>query len=59
MADGEVFDLTPGMMLRVGPRQKRQISPGPDGIRFLALGGAPGSFHASPWWELGGPVPAA
>jgi hypothetical protein len=59
VADGEAFDLAPGMMVRVGPTQKRQILPGPDGIRFIALGGAPGSFNASPWWELGGPVPGA
>lgn len=59
VADGESFDLAPGMMVRVGPTQKRQILPGRDGIRFIALGGAPGSFNASPWWELGGPVPGA
>ncbi len=59
VADGERFELRPGMMARVGPSQKRQILPGSEGIRFIALGGAPGAFTASPWWELGGPVPGA
>jgi hypothetical protein len=58
-ADGERFELRPGMMVRVGPEQLRQILPGPAGIRFIALGGVPGTFHHSPWTELGGPVPAA
>jgi hypothetical protein len=56
-ADGEVFELRPGMMARVGPEQLRRIVPGPEGIRFVALGGVPGSFRASAWTELGGPVP--
>jgi mannose-6-phosphate isomerase-like protein (cupin superfamily) len=59
VADGERFELRPGMMARVGPSQKRQILPGSEGIRFIALGGAPGTFTASPWWELGGPLPGA
>jgi hypothetical protein len=56
-ADGEVFELRPGMMARVGPDQLRRIVPGGDGIRFIALGGAPGSFAAGAWTELGGPPP--
>ena len=57
VADGEVFELRPGMMARVGPAQLRRIVPGADGIRFVALGGVPGSFRQSPWTELGGPLP--
>ena len=57
-ADGEAFELRPGMMARVGPGQLRQIVPGDEGIRFIALGGAPGSFAASAWTELGGPPPS-
>ena len=34
------------MMARVGPSQRRRIVPGPDGIRFIALGGRPGAFDA-------------
>jgi len=56
-ADGQVFELRPGMMARVGPKQLRQIVPGDEGIQFIALGAVPGSFHPSPWTELGGPMP--
>src|SRR3954466_9848924 len=57
VAGSERFELRPGMMARVGPEQLRRILPGPDGVRFVALGGVPGSFAASPWTELGGPPP--
>ena len=56
-ADGQAFELRPGMMARVGPEQLRQIVPGDGGIQFIALGAVPGSFHPSPWSELGGPMP--
>ena len=56
-AGEESFELRPGMMARVGPEQLRRIVPGDQGIRFIALGGAPGSFQASAWTELGGPLP--
>jgi mannose-6-phosphate isomerase-like protein (cupin superfamily) len=56
-ADGERFELQPGMMVRVGPEQLRQIKPGPEGIRLIALGGRPGTFEAAPWTEVGGPLP--
>jgi hypothetical protein len=52
------IELRPGMMVRVGPDQLRQIVPGPEGVRFIALGGVPGSFDSSPWTELGGSPPA-
>jgi hypothetical protein len=57
VAGGERFELRPGVMVRVGPEQFRKVLPGADGIRFVALGGRPGSFAASPWTELGGPPP--
>ena len=56
-AGDERFELRPGMMVRVGPEQLRQILPGPAGVRFVALGGVPGTFTPSPWTELGGPPP--
>jgi len=56
-ADDEVFELRPGMMARVGPEQLRKVEPGEEGIQFIALGAVPGSFHPSPWSELGGPLP--
>lgn len=57
VADGEMFELRPGMMARVGPEQRRKIVPGEEGIRFVALGAVPGSYDPSPWSELGGPLP--
>jgi mannose-6-phosphate isomerase-like protein (cupin superfamily) len=56
-AGEERFELRPGMMVRVGPEQLRQILPGPAGVRFVALGGVPGTFAPSAWTELGGPPP--
>ena len=56
-AGQERFALRPGMMVRVGPEQLRQILPGPAGVRFVALGGVPGTFTPSPWTEVGGPSP--
>jgi mannose-6-phosphate isomerase-like protein (cupin superfamily) len=56
-AESERFELRPGMMVRVGPEQRRRIVPGQEGIRFIALGGVPGSFRPSAWTELGGPWP--
>jgi hypothetical protein len=56
-AGDQRFELRPGMMVRVGPEQLRQILPGSSGVRFVALGGVPGTFTPSPWTELGGPPP--
>jgi mannose-6-phosphate isomerase-like protein (cupin superfamily) len=57
IADEATFDLYPGVMARVGPAQRRKIVPGPQGIRFVALGGRVGAHTPSPWTELGGPWP--
>jgi mannose-6-phosphate isomerase-like protein (cupin superfamily) len=57
VADGSEFELRPGLMIRVGPDQLRRILPGPEGIRFLAIGGAPGTFAAGAWTELGADPP--
>ena len=57
VADGSEFDLLPGTMVRVGPDQLRRIVPGPDGIRFVAIGGAPGAFTPGAWTELGADPP--
>ncbi|HYX85342.1 MAG TPA: hypothetical protein VE777_10265 [Gaiellales bacterium] len=57
IADGAEYALRPGVMARVGPAQLRKIVPGPDGVRFVALGGAPGAFVAAPWTELGADPP--
>ena len=59
VADGREFELGPGTMARVGPDQLRQIRPGPEGIRFVAIGGAPGTFDPGAWTELGADPPGA
>jgi mannose-6-phosphate isomerase-like protein (cupin superfamily) len=59
VAGEERFELVPGTMARVGPKQLRQIVPGPEGIRLIALGGRPGTFEAPSWTELGAPPPMA
>jgi hypothetical protein len=45
-------------MVRVGPDQLRQIHPGPEGIRFVAIGGSPGAFTPGEWTELGADPPS-
>ena len=57
LADGREYELRPGMMASVGPAQLRKVVPGPDGIRFVALGGAPGAFAPGAWTELGADPP--
>src|SRR5215471_3056807 len=51
------FELRPGTMVRVGPDQLRRILPGPEGIRFVAIGAAPGAFSPGGWTELGADPP--
>jgi mannose-6-phosphate isomerase-like protein (cupin superfamily) len=57
VADGREYELKPGLMARVGSAQMRQVVPGPEGIRFVALGGTPGSFAPGAWTELGADPP--
>lgn len=57
VADGAEYELVPGTMARVGPTQLRRILPGPEGVRLLALGGAPGAFTPGAWTELGADPP--
>jgi mannose-6-phosphate isomerase-like protein (cupin superfamily) len=58
VADGVSYELRPGTMARVGPQQPRRILPGRDGVRFIAIGGRPGSFQAGAWTEIGADPPA-
>jgi hypothetical protein len=56
--DGEAHELEPGALVRVGAGQKRQLVPGPEGFRMVAVGGRPGESYSPPaWTELGGPLP--
>jgi len=57
VADGLEYDLRPGMMAKISPSQMRRIVPGSAGIRFVALGGAPGAFTPGSWTELGADPP--
>jgi hypothetical protein len=57
VAGGVKYELRPGTMARVGPDQMRQIFPGSDGIRVLALGGKPGAFDSPAWTEIGADPP--
>jgi mannose-6-phosphate isomerase-like protein (cupin superfamily) len=41
-ADGEQYPLDQDHIARVGPDVVRKITPGPDGLRLLALGATPG-----------------
>lgn len=61
LAGDQAFELRPGVMAGVAPDQHRRIVSGPDGIRFVALGGVVGAHRPSPWTERGGlwPVPAS
>jgi mannose-6-phosphate isomerase-like protein (cupin superfamily) len=44
--EGERIELTPDVMIRVGPGIKRKLFAGPEGLRVLALGGKPGEPYA-------------
>jgi mannose-6-phosphate isomerase-like protein (cupin superfamily) len=53
--DGERVELTPDMLVRVGPGTKRKIYSGPEGLQMIALGGVPGkAYEISSFTELGG-----
>ena len=56
--EGERVHVEPETAVRVAPHTKRQIHPGPGGVRILVLGGVPGGVYEPPTFtELGGPVP--
>ncbi len=44
-ADGERYPLDQDHVVRLGPAVKRKVTPGPDGLRLLALGGTPGEAY--------------
>ena len=46
-ADGEQLPIDQDHIARVGPTVKRKIVPGPDGIRLLVVGAAPGEPYDS------------
>ena len=46
--EGDKVALDPETIIRVGPETKRKITPGPDGMRLLAIGGTPGQAYEAP-----------
>jgi mannose-6-phosphate isomerase-like protein (cupin superfamily) len=57
--EGERVPAAPETAIRVAPGTKRHITPGPEGVRILAVGGVPGgAYTPPPFTELGGPVPS-
>jgi hypothetical protein len=52
--EGERVELDGKTFVRVGPEAKRKVFAGPDGLRLLAIGGAPGEpYKIVPLTELG------
>jgi hypothetical protein len=52
--EGERIDLDSETFVRVGPEPKRKVYAGPQGLRLLAIGGAPGAaYKIVPLTELG------
>jgi mannose-6-phosphate isomerase-like protein (cupin superfamily) len=56
--EGERFPLDPDHMVRVGPKAKRKVWPGDNGIRMVIVGGVPGGVYQPPAVsKLGEPDP--
>jgi hypothetical protein len=52
--EGQRVDLDGKTFVRVGPEAKRKVYAGPEGLRLLAIGGAPGEpYKIVPVTELG------
>ncbi|HEY4426569.1 MAG TPA: hypothetical protein VGN08_00035 [Solirubrobacteraceae bacterium] len=52
--EGERVDLDADTFVRVGPETRRKVYSGPEGLRILAVGAAPGEAYAiNPTTELG------
>jgi uncharacterized cupin superfamily protein len=51
--DGERVELDGDTLVRVGPEARRKVYAGPQGLRMLAIGGAPGQpYEIIPSTEL-------
>jgi hypothetical protein len=52
--EGERVDLDGETLVRVAPATRRKVHAGPEGLRLLAIGGAPGEpYKIAPMSELG------
>lgn len=47
--DGEELELVPGRYVFVTPESRRNITPGAEGIRFIAVGVAADHEHSGRW----------
>ncbi len=57
-AEGETYQLEPGVFARVGPGVKRKITTGDEGVQLLAVGATPGAaYSAPPFTEEGASLP--
>ena len=45
---GERVPIEPGRILRIAAESRRKLLPGPDGVRILAIGAAPGQSYERP-----------
>jgi mannose-6-phosphate isomerase-like protein (cupin superfamily) len=43
--DGDRYELDPDHIVRVGPAARRKVTPGPEGLRLLAIGAVPGRAY--------------
>ncbi len=51
--DGEHIDISPDVIVRVGPAARRKVFAGPEGLRMIALGAIPGKpYEINPNTEL-------
>ena len=56
--DGERVPVDPTRIVRIAASAKRKLLPGPEGVRVLALGAAPGKLYERPEpFKLGAPDP--
>jgi mannose-6-phosphate isomerase-like protein (cupin superfamily) len=46
--EGERVDLAADTLVRVGPAARRKVFAGPQGLRILVIGGAPGEAYKAP-----------
>ncbi|MEA2310679.1 MAG: hypothetical protein QOE28_647 [Solirubrobacteraceae bacterium] len=58
--DGDRVHVEPDTAVRVAPASKRQILPGAEGVRIIAIGAPSGGGYQAPaFTDLGGPEPSA
>ena len=51
--DGQETPLSPEDLVRVSPEVSRRLRSGPEGVRVLCIGAAPGQVYEAPAWTDG------